>query len=599
MENFHKAVKIYIDRPQVVNRRCAGSVLVSAVTSCDDVTSTSQRLDNLTTLICDAMKDEGCLYLDPSLISVITPYTTNYVELSVRKILSKQSHVKFPHEIIIQGLDWYYFIPVEVNGESSLCAVGVSYYLDVSADSGSVSTNPCIQVTTFSHPQLCCKTTSSQWLHHVLLPKLNKWASQPAAAVTKSVMSDSQETDGRPDELVSTEKYFEKYTRMKDVYGKAICEIWPECTDPLKFVYEDVAIASYLICLWEKEMEENSTLKRPSFVDVGCGNGLLVYILTAEGFSGYGIDIRKRAIWDMFGDKADLREMSLIPSDSKLFSTSDWLIGNHSDELTPWIPVMAARSSRNCRFFLLPCCPFDFYGKYQRSDASKSIYLQYLDYVCHITKQCGFIYQTDSLRIPSTRKQCIIGLRKKNIPESEYQLLDTEIDNMTSSNNSGNTSLSSSTTFTPRAQVEPVRNCSTVSKALQQQIVRLVSDRLLATISYKSTTTGGTWNCGGTLDLSEVADMCKSQNLLQPLKAECGGIKTLLKNHHYIFKVTPEKGRYLVRLNDYTINRKEKTPTSRYKTKLCWFFTSHPDGCLLSADSCQYAHGEGDIRSGS
>jgi len=24
-------------------------------------------------------------------------------------------------------------------------------------------------------------------------------------------------------------------------------------------------------------------------------------------FSGYGIDIRKRAIWDMFGDKADLR----------------------------------------------------------------------------------------------------------------------------------------------------------------------------------------------------------------------------------------------------------------------------------------------------
>jgi len=82
-----------------------------------------------------------------------------------------------------------------------------------------------IQVTTFSHPQLCCKTTSSQWLHHLLLPKLNKWASQPAAAVTKSVMSDSQETDGRSDELVSTEKYFEKYTRMKDVYGKAICEV--------------------------------------------------------------------------------------------------------------------------------------------------------------------------------------------------------------------------------------------------------------------------------------------------------------------------------------------------------------------------------------
>lgn len=26
-----------------------------------------------------------------------------------------------------------------------------------------------------------------------------------------------------------------------------------------------------------------------------------------------------------------------------LFPDVDWLIGNHSDELTPWIPVMAAR----------------------------------------------------------------------------------------------------------------------------------------------------------------------------------------------------------------------------------------------------------------
>ena len=26
-----------------------------------------------------------------------------------------------------------------------------------------------------------------------------------------------------------------------------------------------------------------------------------------------------------------------------MFPDVDWLIGNHSDELTPWIPVMAAR----------------------------------------------------------------------------------------------------------------------------------------------------------------------------------------------------------------------------------------------------------------
>ena len=38
-----------------------------------------------------------------------------------------------------------------------------------------------------------------------------------------------------------------------------------------------------------------------------------------------------------------LQVHSLTPSSDTLFSEFDWLIGNHSDELTPWIPVMAAR----------------------------------------------------------------------------------------------------------------------------------------------------------------------------------------------------------------------------------------------------------------
>lgn len=38
-----------------------------------------------------------------------------------------------------------------------------------------------------------------------------------------------------------------------------------------------------------------------------------------------------------------LKEGSITPSDKTLFPDVDWLIGNHSDELTPWIPVIAAR----------------------------------------------------------------------------------------------------------------------------------------------------------------------------------------------------------------------------------------------------------------
>ena len=35
--------------------------------------------------------------------------------------------------------------------------------------------------------------------------------------------------------------------------------------------------------------------------------------------------------------------MTITPSTESVYPESDWLIGNHSDELTPWIPVMAAR----------------------------------------------------------------------------------------------------------------------------------------------------------------------------------------------------------------------------------------------------------------
>lgn len=41
-------------------------------------------------------------------------------------------------------------------------------------------------------------------------------------------------------------------------------------------------------------------------MDLGCGNGLLVYILAKEGHPGVGIDVRKRQIWDMFGSDIKL-----------------------------------------------------------------------------------------------------------------------------------------------------------------------------------------------------------------------------------------------------------------------------------------------------
>ena len=82
---------------------------------------------------------------------------------------------------------------------------------------------------------------------------------------------------------------------MKDKYGRNLVADWPEVTDPQKFVFEDIAIAAYLLTIFSKSH------KRPvRFIDIGCGNGLLVYLLVKEGHIGKGIDIRRRNIWSRF-----------------------------------------------------------------------------------------------------------------------------------------------------------------------------------------------------------------------------------------------------------------------------------------------------------
>lgn len=53
--------------------------------------------------------------------------------------------------------------------------------------------------------------------------------------------------------------------------------------------------------------QKYNRFKTPSFVDLGCGNGLLVYILNQEGYPGMGIDVRKRKIWDVYPKDVNLQ----------------------------------------------------------------------------------------------------------------------------------------------------------------------------------------------------------------------------------------------------------------------------------------------------
>jgi tRNASer (uridine44-2'-O)-methyltransferase len=66
-------------------------------------------------------------------------------------------------------------------------------------------------------------------------------------------------------------------------------------------------------------------------------------------YTGYGVDVRERDVWTALRADCltvDLRVQAIDPDTAELgqsSTTNTWLIGNHSDELTAWIPVMAGR----------------------------------------------------------------------------------------------------------------------------------------------------------------------------------------------------------------------------------------------------------------
>ena len=76
------------------------------------------------------------------------------------------------------------------------------------------------------------------------------------------------------DTIVPREEYQDLYMKLKQKY-LWIVDAWKENTDPMKHVFEDVGIATFLICLWKELYQADGGKPPGGFVDVGCGNGLL------------------------------------------------------------------------------------------------------------------------------------------------------------------------------------------------------------------------------------------------------------------------------------------------------------------------------------
>ena len=300
------------------------------------------------------------------------------------------------------------------------------------------------------------------------------------------------------------------------------------------------------------------------------------------------------------------------PSSTSCYPSFTWLLGNHSDELTPWIPVMAALTSEASKFFVLPCCPFTFTGKFVKKNAKVSQYRDYLDYVRSVGTNCGFEMEEDRLRIPSTKRICFVGRSrsKHGADQGTLNLKQTILDMIPAEEKNSEKRQKTDNGFVPRPAEIKVRNCTRIEKSVKEEILGIVLKRLLERENPLTENMGPFqvpnaevqfgWNCGDTVPLSELASLV-SKELLARLKSECGGIQTLLRNHNFMFVVIGG----LVRLRCHATDssekgRKRKGSSSsqngaRAKTKLCWFHGGHPNGCPISAESCSWAHGDCDL----
>ncbi|KAJ6615633.1 hypothetical protein B0H10DRAFT_1949803 [Mycena sp. CBHHK59/15] len=256
--------------------------------------------------------------------------------------------------------------------------------------------------------------------------------------------------------LVPREVYQDIYLIMRERF-KGLVETWVENTDPLKHVFEDIGIATYLILLWKDTFPPPDVSDVPQdepwrgwgrppggFLDFGCGNGLLTHILLSCGYAGIGIDLRSRASWDTYPahTQAHLRVDAFDPrvaldAGSVYTAPGRFIIANHADELTPWAPLLATGG-----YLSIPCCAWVFDARFERGkgggvefagsadeaafadtlnlgadNARTSGYAQYRVWLARLSVHCGWVAECDVLRIPSTRNWALVGRRRTGSEE--------------------------------------------------------------------------------------------------------------------------------------------------------------------------------------
>ena len=229
------------------------------------------------------------------------------------------------------------------------------------------------------------------------------------------------------------------------------------------------------------------------FADLGCGNGLLTHILVSEGYAGYGIDLRARKSWSHYprptqsrlvvraldpttlalkdgrgvapmehqqhlsldtshnhdhndnnpgtaeddsGSSGNAEEDAADVNLDVLLPQGCFLIGNHADELTPWMAPLATLVQAS-GYLSIPCCAWALDARFDRARdvplcavdpgtlnlgggpgyggngvggvGGSSSYALYRVWLAALSVYCGWAVEVEMLRIPSTRNWAIVG----------------------------------------------------------------------------------------------------------------------------------------------------------------------------------------------
>ncbi|KZP21002.1 DUF1613-domain-containing protein [Athelia psychrophila] len=206
------------------------------------------------------------------------------------------------------------------------------------------------------------------------------------------------------------------------------------------------------------------------FLDLGCGNGLLTHILLTAGYQGRGVDVRTRPSWQYFpsSTQQNLHVKALDPLEildpvdlhmneegEEQWKDDDWdgvwLIGNHADELTPWLPLLATLLPTS-GYASIPCCAWGFDARWERGSAlycptsdhggaktlitedfisslhlgggansNTTTYAGYRIWLASLHAHVGWKVEVDTLRIGSTRAWAIVGrTRRSPIPAEDH-----------------------------------------------------------------------------------------------------------------------------------------------------------------------------------